>query len=175
MKPFTEIIQAIELSSMRRRSIQWKSNWRILSKSRIAFALPWPVLSATPNALSMAVSFKCGELLLSSRKFTQPITRSCAWLALPALSITRIPHPVQSRLPSRLRRYFQPRNVAFGMKPLEDFQAPSLILPAAVFLLGVGRLELERRRLIPASFDFGGNERQKHLVIVAQHWRGGDG
>ena len=30
---------------------------RILSIVRIAFDFPWPVLSATPNALSMAVSF----------------------------------------------------------------------------------------------------------------------
>ena len=44
----------------------------------MAFALPWPVLSATPNALSMAVNFRCGELLLSSRKFTQPMTRTTA-------------------------------------------------------------------------------------------------
>ena len=78
MKPLTSIIQAIGLSSIRWRSIQWKSNWRILSRSRIAFALPWPVLSATPNALSMAVSFRCGVWLLSSRKLTQPITRTTA-------------------------------------------------------------------------------------------------
>ncbi len=36
---------------------------------------PWPVLSPTPNALSMAVSFMWGLWLLSSRKFTQPTPR----------------------------------------------------------------------------------------------------
>ena len=41
----------------------------------MVFDLPWPVLSATPNALSIAVSFMCGLLLLSSRKLTQPIVR----------------------------------------------------------------------------------------------------
>jgi hypothetical protein len=62
-----------------------------------------------------------------------------------------------------LRRYFQPRNVALGMKPLEDFQTPSLVFLA--------RLDLKRRRFIPAAFDFGVNERQKHLMAIAGNRR----
>jgi hypothetical protein len=80
----------------------------------------------------------------------------------------------RSRLPSRLRRYFQPRNVALGMKPLENLQAASLILLAAVFLSGVGRRDGERRRFIPASFDFGVHERQKYLVVIVRNWRADD-
>src|SRR5262249_40312422 len=68
---------------------------------------------------------------------------------------------------SGLLRYLQPRDVALGVKPLEDFQTTSLIFFAAVFLLGIGRLDLERRRLVPASFDFGVNEGQKYGMIVA--------
>ena len=65
---------------------------------RMVFDLPWPVLSPTPNALSMAVSFMCGLLLLSSRKLTQPIVRM-------------IPHAQVSGLPpskgdGRLRANF---------------------------------------------------------------------
>src|SRR5260370_42218931 len=74
-------------------------------------------------------------------------------------------------IPSSLLRYLQPRNVALGMKPLEDFQTASLILLAAVFLLGVGRHGLERRRLVPASFDLGINKRQEHFVIVSWNRR----
>jgi len=76
MKPLTEIIQTIEVVSIRWRSIQRQSNWRILSRSRMALALLWPVLSATPNALSMAVSFRCGCWLPPPRKLTQPTTRT---------------------------------------------------------------------------------------------------
>src|ERR1700682_468071 len=101
-----------------------------------------------------------------------------AWL-LPSVQSGRLPDgpeipfrwgvikPGQSRFPSGLRRYFQPRNIALGMKPLEDFKTPSLIFFAAVFLFMIGRLDLKRRRLIPASFYFGVNERQKHLMAVA--------
>jgi len=56
------------------------------------------------------------------------------------------------------------------MKLLEDIQTPSLILFATVFLLGVEWHDLERRRLVPASFDFGVNERQEHFVVVARNW-----
>ena len=40
---------------------------RILSILRISIDLPWPVILATPNALSMAVSFMWGFWLRSSR------------------------------------------------------------------------------------------------------------
>jgi hypothetical protein len=44
----------------------------------------------------------------------------------------------QIALSSGRRRNFQPRNVALGMKPLENLQTSSLIFPAAVSLLGHG-------------------------------------
>jgi hypothetical protein len=60
------------------------------------------------------------------------------------------------------------------MKPPEDFQTPSLIFLAAVFLLGVGRLDGEWRRFVPASFDFGVNKRQKYTIVVAGDRRADD-
>src|SRR5207253_1597930 len=68
-------------------------------------------------------------------------------------------------------RHFQGRDVPLGVKPPEDFQAASLILLAAVFLLGVGWLDPDRRRFVPASLDFGVNKRKKHCVIVARNRR----
>jgi hypothetical protein len=56
-------------------------------------------------------------------------------------------------------RDFQTRNVTFVVKPSEDFQAARPILTAAMFLIGVGGHNLDRRRLVPAAFDIGVNER----------------
>jgi hypothetical protein len=41
-----------------------------------------------------------------------------------------------------------------------------LIFLATVFLLGIGRLDGKRWCLVPATFDFGTNEREEHLVVV---------
>ena len=60
------------------------------------------------------------------------------------------------------------------MKPLEDFQAPSLIFPTAVFLGGVGRYKDKGRRLVPASFDFGVNQGEKQGVVVTGNRRTDD-
>ena len=76
IRPLTWIIQAIGFSSIWLGNVHSGSKLRIFSIVRIAFDFPWPVLSATPNALSMAVSFRCGWWLLSSRKLTQPIVRT---------------------------------------------------------------------------------------------------
>src|SRR5579883_2187533 len=75
---------------------------------------------------------------------------------------------------SGLFRYFQARNVPLGMKPPQDFQAPSLIPFAAVCLLGVGWHDLEGRRLVPAAFDFGVHEHQENLVVVTRNRRAND-
>ena len=72
----TWIIQAIGFWSIRLRSDHAGSIGLIFSILRISIDLPWPVLSPTPNALSMAVSFMWGFWLRSSRKFTQPIVRT---------------------------------------------------------------------------------------------------
>ena len=53
MKPLTDTIQTIGLSSNLLGRVHFGSNWRIFSMLRISLDLPWPVLSATPNALSM--------------------------------------------------------------------------------------------------------------------------
>src|SRR4051794_21001076 len=75
---------------------------------------------------------------------------------------------------SRLLRYLQLRDVAFLVKPAEDFQTASLILLASVSLLGVGRHDLERRCLVPTPFHLGVHERQEHFVVVARNWRADD-
>ena len=103
MRPLTSIIQIIGLSSMRLGSVQRWSNWRIFSIVRIAFDFPWPVLSATPNALSMAVSFRCGLRLLSSRKLTQPIVRTIPQAQVSGLPLGNGDGRLRASAPASLR------------------------------------------------------------------------
>src|SRR4051812_20863393 len=64
----------------------------------MALDLPWPVLSATPKALSISGSFMCGFVLRSSRKLTQPIVRM-----IPQAQVSGLP---PSRGDGRLRASF---------------------------------------------------------------------
>ena len=52
-RPLTDSIQTIGLSSNRLGDVHLGSNARIFSMLGISLDLPCPVLSATPNALSM--------------------------------------------------------------------------------------------------------------------------
>src|SRR5712692_2747033 len=128
------------------------------SSSSSSFAQPRPVISVM-SAPSVPSQFQS----VVSRLHVVFGPSFFVWLSFLA-------HGLFSHL-LRLRRYFQTRDVSLGMKPLEDFQTPSLILLAAVFHLGVGRHDLERRRLVPASFDLGVNKRQEHFVVVTWNRR----
>ncbi len=57
-KPFTSNIHTIGFSSIMLGNVHRWSNWRILSIFRISCDLPWPVLSATPKALSICGKFQ---------------------------------------------------------------------------------------------------------------------
>lgn len=72
------IIHAIGFWSRQLRSDHSVAIRLIFSISRISISIdfPWPVLSPTPTALSVAVSFMWGFWLRSSREFTQPIART---------------------------------------------------------------------------------------------------
>lgn len=104
MRPLTSSIQMIEMASIRLGSVQRWSNWRIFSMVRIAFDFPWPVLSATPNALSMAVSFRCGLRLLSSRKLAQPIVRTIPQAQVVGLPPSKGDGRLRASAPARLRQ-----------------------------------------------------------------------